>query len=372
MLDWERDIFSMIPLRIRATCPAGLSESFVVRLCEPGNIGAISDREVHPLSVGGCGFETKYGLVQFPNISKYHILNDVLLVVPQKQLAHRLIRAGSAHNTFLVTEQCDQLCIMCSQPPKKHHSDLFTAFTQAALLAPKNAVLGISGGEPTLYKQQLFELVEKTHRDRPDIRFHILTNAQHFSEDDIIPLREDWSRNILWGIPVYSDEAETHDYIVGKEGAFERLKTSLSYLLQTPAQLEIRTVLMRSNVNSLPSLASFISTHIHQAHVWAIMQLEGIGFARKNWSSIFFDHSDNFEGISQAMTIAMTKGIPVQLYNFPLCTIPTEFRDYAIPSISDWKNKFLEECDNCSIKNCCGGFFQWYTPDTGFSGVHAQ
>ena len=30
-----------------------------------------------------------------------------------------LFRASSKHNSFLVTEQCNHYCLMCSQPPKK-------------------------------------------------------------------------------------------------------------------------------------------------------------------------------------------------------------------------------------------------------------
>src|SRR5262245_45362985 len=33
--------------------------------------------------------------------------NDVILLAPGRSSASRLIRAGSKHNTFLVTEQCD-------------------------------------------------------------------------------------------------------------------------------------------------------------------------------------------------------------------------------------------------------------------------
>jgi len=33
---------------------------------------------------------------------------DVVLLDPDRSIMHRLIRAGSRHNTFLVTERCDQ------------------------------------------------------------------------------------------------------------------------------------------------------------------------------------------------------------------------------------------------------------------------
>ena len=50
----------------------------------------------------------------------------------------------------------------------------------------------------------------------------------------------------------------------------------------------------------------------------------------------------------------------VSLYNFPLCTIPDFYRKYAVRSISDWKQKYLDECTGCVEKDYCGGFFEWY------------
>ncbi|MBL7373277.1 His-Xaa-Ser system radical SAM maturase HxsC, partial [Escherichia coli] len=83
------------------------------------------------------------------------------------------------------TERCDQLCVMCSQPPKKTHVDRFALFEQACLLAEPDSVIGISGGEPTLYKAELLGMIERVLTARPDLAFHVLTNGQHFQSEDI-------------------------------------------------------------------------------------------------------------------------------------------------------------------------------------------
>src|SRR3546814_9164946 len=95
---------------------------------------------------------------------------------------------------------------MCSQPPRKTHVDRFARLTHAGLLAPPNLVIGITGGEPTLYKHELFALVEQVLTIRPDLEFHILTNAQHFDEGDIPRLRQPLYSNVTWGIPLYASE----------------------------------------------------------------------------------------------------------------------------------------------------------------------
>src|SRR5690606_40693855 len=61
--------------------------------------------------------------------------------------------------------------------PTRRSSDLYKA---ACMLAPQGAVVGLSGGEPTLYKDELFDLLDFALTMRPDLRFHVLTNAQHF------------------------------------------------------------------------------------------------------------------------------------------------------------------------------------------------
>ena len=43
--------------------------------------------------------------------------------------------------------------------------------------------------------------------------------------------------------------------------------------------------------------------------VWAIMQLENIGFGRKNWDRLFFDNSLDFSEIAAAVSFARSRGI---------------------------------------------------------------
>jgi His-Xaa-Ser system radical SAM maturase HxsC len=253
---------------------------------------------------------------------------------------------------------------MCSQPPKKTHIDRFRYFRDACLLAETDAVIGISGGEPTLYKQDLFRLVEETLEARPDLQFHILSNGQHFDADDIERLRNPAYRRVVWGIPLYSAASVEHDIIVGKPGAFERLEQSLHALLLSGAHIELRTVVMRTTVVGLRQLAQHIASRLSFIQSWSIMQLENIGFAKNRWSDLHFDHSGDFAPIEAALDFAAVNGIDARLFNFPLCTVPENYRHLAPPSISDWKKKFAPACHSCSVRDVCSGFFEWH-PDAG-------
>lgn len=297
---------------------------------------------------------------------------DVILVRRGARTAHRLIRQHSRHNTLLVTEQCDQKCIMCSQPPKLQHLDLFESFGQALELAPENSRIGITGGEPTLHKKALFGLLANARKKRPDLTFHVLTNAQHFEEDDIASIEALGSDAVLWGIPLYSADALTHDKIVEKNGAFARLGQSLSYLARAGARIELRTVLLKANSEGLDELADFVSRKLSFIDFWAIMQLENIGYARKNWSDIFFDTSLDFEPLATAIDLASGRGLNLVLYNFPLCTVPVAYRHFCTNSISDWKNKHLPFCEGCSAISSCAGFFEWAPATGGFARLEQQ
>lgn len=295
---------------------------------------------------------------------------DVLLVVPEKSVAHRLIRAASTDNTLVFTERCDQRCIMCSQPPRPTHHDVTAFLEEAILLAPPSATLGISGGEPTLYKAELFGLLQRTTAVRKDIKFHILTNGQHFDEGDLDTLRSLPLGSVTWGIPIYSADPTAHDAIVRKQGAFERLCSSLEILCRAGAAVELRTVLMASNANRLADLAQFITTQIPFAMRWAIMQLENIGYAKKRWSEIFVDTSMEFGCAGEAIDLVRARGMQAFLYNFPLCTLPSAYRELALPTISDWKRRYLPICNQCGAFQMCCGFFEWYPDGHGFSEVH--
>lgn len=359
----------MIDLRLKVD-PLPIVEPLVVRLLDQ----PLDDRTEHDaiiLDIDGDRREYEYHGFSFTVHARpdESLNGDVLLVLPGQASAHRLIRANSNHNTFLVTEQCDQLCVMCSQPPKKYHFDLFDQLTVAASLAPRDAMIGISGGEPLLHKERLFQMLFAVSASRPDLRFHILTNAQHFEPQDAERLVAlGWNR-ILWGVPLYSANPKTHDRIVGKEGAFASLERGLATLMRAGASVELRTVILQQNWDDLIGVAEFIATRLGFISVWAIMQLERIGYGRMNWAASFKDTSADFEQAARAIDIVTARGLKAWLYNFPLCSVPQDYRGYAPSTISDWKRKYLDFCDGCGARETCGGFFQWYDHKQGFNGL---
>jgi His-Xaa-Ser system radical SAM maturase HxsC len=363
----------MIPLRIRAKM-ADVQEPTVFRLCSSALVEGTNafDAIFVTEADGWKQYQTRYGTLHLEAPPHYNADGDVVLLAPKQKIAHRLIRASSPDNTLLVTEQCDQLCIMCSQPPKPKHYDLFDFYMQAVLLAPRAITIGLSGGEPTLHKRDLLSFLSKATSARPDLSFHILTNGQHFEWEDLETLSRLSPLGVVWGVPLYAESSQIHDEIVGKSGAFESVMKGLSILGQAGAAIELRTVILTRNAEKLASLATLIGKQLPFISTWAIMQLENIGYGKKNWRELFYDNSIDFGPIARALEVSQLYGQTVRLYNFPLCSIPEGFRRNSVRSISDWKRKYLELCSTCSQRNVCGGFFSWYDHRFGFENVRPE
>jgi len=350
----------MIPLVLPAESEA--LKPFVTRLRADTGERKQSDSILLDMDATGATYAGEEGLIAVDGATATDLNGDIVLVRPEAGRIERLLRAGSDHNTLLVTERCDQLCVMCSQPPKKTHVDRFDLLEEACLLANEGTLIGISGGEPTLYKERLLTMVERVLVARPDLSFHILSNGQHFDRDDVARLRQPLYAKVSWGIPLYAVGAALHDEIVGKAGAFMQLEESFAHLIMAGARVELRTVITQPNMGELPTLACYVTSRLNFVEVWSIMQLEHIGFAKGRWSELYVDHRRHFEPVAEALNHAALHGVRAQLFNFPRCTVPAAYRAFAVASISDWKRKYAAACTGCTEQKSCSGFFEWH-PD---------
>ena len=286
---------------------------------------------------------------------------DVIRLVEGSSRVSVLYRRGSNSNTLLATERCNSFCIMCSQPPRDVDDGWLVGemLETISLVDRDEAQLGISGGEPTLLGDDLLVVLDRARRLLPDTGLHILSNGRRFAEEAFArtacAVRHP---NLTWGIPLYSDCPEIHDYIVQADTAWEETLAGLHNLAKHEADIEIRVVVQRPNVERLGELAYFIFRNLTFAGHVAFMGLEPIGFARANYEKIWIDPVDCMDALRDAVFFLANRGMSVSLYNFPLCTVPVELRPYSRQSISDWKNTYLPECVGCMLRDECCGFFR--------------
>ncbi|WP_234942727.1 His-Xaa-Ser system radical SAM maturase HxsC [Cupriavidus necator] len=271
-----------------------------------------------------------------------------------------LFRAASEHNSILLTEQCNNYCLMCSQPPKKVDDRwLLDEAMETVRLIPRNTrSLGITGGEPTLFGKGFLDLLYQIKNWLPRTSLHILSNGRTFADAGFA---EQYAAvqhpDVMIGIPVYSADPARHDYVVQADGAFDETIRGILNLKRLNQKVEIRVVVHKQTYEGLPALAEFIARNLLFVDHVALMGLEMTGFTRANLEALWIDPADYRVELSKAVRILRSYGLRTSIYNHQLCLVNADVEPAYVKSISDWKNEYAPECEPCTRRAECGGFF---------------
>lgn len=286
---------------------------------------------------------------------------DDIVAITSDGHIRSLYRANSPHNSVLLTEQCNNYCLMCSQPPKNVDDRwLLDEAKELVRLIPRHTarVMCITGGEPTLFGDGFIDLVQDFKSHLPHTALHILSNGRNFAD---VAFTQKYAAvkhpDVMVGIPVYSADPARHDYVVQAKGAFDETIRGILNLKQLGQRVEIRVVVHKQTCDSLPELAEFISRNLLFVDQVALMGLEMTGFTRANLDALWIDPIEYKDKLSEAVQILESYRVPVSVYNHPLCLVNPDVEKVYVRSISDWKNEFAPECKPCSRKHECGGFF---------------
>jgi His-Xaa-Ser system radical SAM maturase HxsC len=285
---------------------------------------------------------------------------DIVRVEPGG-VVHALYRRHSRHNFILMTEQCNSRCLMCSQPPKRvsDFDRISEHFRLVDLIDPDTQELGITGGEPTLFRDDFLRLIEHCKVKLPRTALHVLTNGRMFYYRTLAQrLAEIAHPDLMVGIPLYSDVDSEHDYVVQARGAFEETVLGIHHLARHNLRVEIRVVIHRQTYLRLGRLAEFVVRNFPFAAHVALMGMEMSGLVYQNLDQLWIDPCDYQAELREAAETLFESGINVSIYNHQLCVLDRTLWRFARKSISDWKNIYLEVCEPCTMRQHCGGFFQ--------------
>lgn len=285
---------------------------------------------------------------------------DIVRLNPRRGEVWVMYRRDSRSNAMLLTERCNSWCVMCSQPPRPDDdAELLDAWVDAIpLMDPATQDLGITGGEPTLLGDRFLALVAKLRKHLPDTSLHVLSNGRLFNYLSLCQeLKSVIPPKFMVGIPLYSDLAWQHDFVVQSDSAFDQTIRGILNLGRCGIAVEIRVVIHRFTAERLPDLAQFLCRNLPFVQHVALMGLEPIGFARSNYASLWIDPLDYQPELAAAVRMLESHGIHLSIYNHQNCVLPEALWPYARQSISDWKNIYLPECQNCTVQSRCGGFF---------------
>jgi His-Xaa-Ser system radical SAM maturase HxsC len=263
-------------------------------------------------------------------------------------------------NPLLLSEMCDCHCLMCPQPPKAHDKNL-TEISKRILNLVKietHQTICLTGGEPTLLKEEFFDILGVINKKQPKSSVMMLTNGKSFANFEFtkrfVSLRP---KDFITCVSMHSDVDEVHDRIVGVKDSFYKTAMGLQNLARFREKIEIRVVVSRINAHHLESIATFIQRNFPFIIHCTFMGMEITGLACDNYEAIWIDPRDYRAELSRAVRVMSRADMNVSIYNIPLCLLEHRSWSFSRQSISGWKNDYLPICEGCSVKSKCCGIF---------------
>lgn len=185
------------------------------------------------------------------------------------------------HLFLELTTRCNEHCLHCgSRCGEQNASDGLTADQYRALLAQvqqdfdlTKLALYVTGGEPLL-RQDFFDIMTYAHS--LGFRWGMTTNATLIDDAAARRLRECGMKTVsvsIDGLPA------SHDFIRGKQGAFDAAMRGLDALLRQGGfqQVQVTTVVNHRTIGELPALFEILKEI--DIDSWRVIGVEPIGRA---------------------------------------------------------------------------------------------
>jgi len=209
-----------------------------------------------------------------------------------------------------------------------------------------------------LLGDDLLHLIKTCKNFLPNTALHVLSNGRFFSYLSFCQaLANIEHRDLVIGIPLYSDIPHQHNFIVQATEAFDETIRGLMNLARYGLKLELRFVIHKLNSERLAEFARFVARNLPFVGHVALMGLELVGYARSNLEALWIDPADYTVLLGEAVRELTSHRIRTSIYNHQLCLLDPHLWQYARQSISDWKNIYFDECADCAVRCQCGGFF---------------
>lgn len=356
-----REMSTIVRVRLSSGPPSHCADAALVRNAEEveraGTDGFRQAIVIGDFSADLAPFDS---VTILPDSFAYISDGDILGIEPRSKRVRSLYRRSSRHNSFLVTERCNHNCLMCSQPPRNVNDRwLLQEISRALPLVPLDAAsFSFTGGEPLLDWQDFTSVLSQCRDTLPNTAVHVLTNGRAFARTEVV---DAWAAvahpQLMAGIPIYASVDHVHDYVVQARGAFDETVLGILKLKERKQRVEVRVVLHAITAPILAETCRWLSRNLPFVDHVALMGLENTGFAIANDEQLWIDPVDYANQLRSGVEVLARAGINVSIYNLPRCVLPKSVWPYAVQSISDWKNGFVESCAICAERSDCSGFF---------------
>ena len=140
-------------------------------------------------------------------------------------ICYRFYQADAGDAAIVTGLACNTNCVMCpvSESSRRHAqlTPVDELKMQLRYFGTDIPHITITGGEPTLLKQGLLEVVQYAKEQCPSAEILILTNGRTFS---VAPYAQAFNRILIAqdqiAIPIHGSNAERHDAITQAQGSF--------------------------------------------------------------------------------------------------------------------------------------------------------
>ena len=265
-------------------------------------------------------------------------------------------------NVFMITSKCNSNCIMCPTGSyiRKNGNDAdmdeLRKIIRHIPLDPRHFT--ITGGEPFLIGKQIFPFLRALKDKFRYTEFLFLTNGRALSIPEYATMfNETAPLDMMIGIPIHGHNEFVHDGITRTPGGFQQTVKGISNLLNCNRKVEIRIVVSMLNYKYIYDIAEIIIEKFPTVSSVKIMGMEMTGSASINREKLWISYRDAFQASKGAIDDLIINKIDVALYNFPLCAVDKAYRMLCKKSITNYKIRFAGACEECNIKDACGGLF---------------
>lgn len=275
----------------------------------------------------------------------------------------KLHDSSSESACLFVTNKCNSNCIMCPDTihSRQKNNDIKLSFLQEYLLLLPTDLpfLDITGGEPTLLKNDLLTLIDIAIDHFERVSIMLLSNGRAFADKNYSHTFYKYkNENMVIEVPLHGFDSSTHDRIAGGMGCFLQTITGIQNLLNIKLNVGIRIVISKLNYKYLHKIIRYIGTNFTGIRYINLMGLEMLGNAYLNKEKVWIEFEEIKDILQKNIELCFLYGIEPHLYNFPLCLFDKKYWSVYRKSISLYKIIYLDGCLGCGIKNSCGGFFK--------------
>jgi len=208
------------------------------------------------------------------------------------------------HIDYEITKACNLNCIHCSaeagngKAPDKEF--IKKVLREGSKLGLKR--VGITGGEPSLFPQELSDLIDFSY-DELKCPVHIHTNGQ-FKNLRLFSERKEKIENLTLTLLGYEN---AHDTNCGSENVYQELKSAAKSLLESDISLTIFLIPLSNNYSKLPhAVRDFYALGVRN---FRVMRLSPGGRAKICYERLKLNEQESKEFVTKLESMQEELGI---------------------------------------------------------------